>query len=710
MAELVSSIALNVLNKLASISYEEFNMAWSMKDDLKQLQQIMSNLGDVLIDVESKQGKSRELKNWLAQLKNVFDDVIDVLDEFECEILRRQVVKEHGSFCRKFVVSLPFDPCMDIVNTHNVSLKGKAFTCMEASISLSPSATSLKILSSLCLVGKVVAPMVVDAGDVTDEVTKKWQKRVVVSSLADSGVNYFKLGFENNVDRDWALEHGPWSFKGYTFALRMWSPSCEGCVSIDSIKLWVQIHNLPHEFFSIANGHLLGSLIGKVMKVELLEDNPMSWSLFLRVLVEVNIDKPLVSGCYFDLANGMKKWLQFKYEKLGMFCYFCGCLGHQRKGRSLSSPVTVESLKGAPFPMFGPWLSPASKYHDVFSSDLSQSVPAQCLAILPVHPPPVGTSTGNGNGDTVEEETLDVVRGSRKNLSGTARPSSGKAVLSRKKWVPKTRSGDGVRSHSGFANGVRSNSNGKGKGSAIFPSLEPMSRGKGDDFSPLPMPRVQMGPTGVLNKLGNNLCVGNVISTSGGPWAGPINSCGAAIGPSIFNTEVGVGLPDCSGPGDGFSGGKRLEAELSSQPNDKFEVLDQVSPLPSCFIKPSLTKTVDNSEAPLKIGGPIIGEGSSLGLVGGNETEPKDEEERALASFFNAQEQLLFDLKHFGRLDLFEIKKIGGDIGVPPSSETNERTTPFEKRKFEGSASLCTRPHKVHRKIALALRAFLMEF
>ncbi|KAF4362807.1 hypothetical protein F8388_022464, partial [Cannabis sativa] len=101
MAELVSSIALNVLNKLASLSYEELNMAWGMKDDLKKLQQIMSNLGDVLVDAESKQGKSRELKNWLAQLKHVFDDAIDVLDEFECEILRRQVVKEHGSFCRK---------------------------------------------------------------------------------------------------------------------------------------------------------------------------------------------------------------------------------------------------------------------------------------------------------------------------------------------------------------------------------------------------------------------------------------------------------------------------------------------------------------------------------------------------------------------------------------------------------------------------------
>ena len=33
---------------------------------------------------------------WLVQLKDVFDDIVDVLDEFECESLRRQSVKTHS--------------------------------------------------------------------------------------------------------------------------------------------------------------------------------------------------------------------------------------------------------------------------------------------------------------------------------------------------------------------------------------------------------------------------------------------------------------------------------------------------------------------------------------------------------------------------------------------------------------------------------------
>jgi hypothetical protein len=55
----------------------------------------------VLLDAEEKQAKSPSLSNWLAELKDVFHDFIDVLDEFECEDLRRQVVKKHGSTGKK---------------------------------------------------------------------------------------------------------------------------------------------------------------------------------------------------------------------------------------------------------------------------------------------------------------------------------------------------------------------------------------------------------------------------------------------------------------------------------------------------------------------------------------------------------------------------------------------------------------------------------
>ncbi|KAF4382130.1 hypothetical protein G4B88_009420 [Cannabis sativa] len=135
-------------------------------------------------------------------------------------------------------------------------------------------------------------------------------------------VNYFKLGFECVEDRYWALDFGPWSFKGYTFVFQAWSPCFEGSTLVDSLKLWVQIHNFPHEYFSVANGNRLGGLIGKFICVELEEDKPMSWKLFLRVLVEIKIEKPLVSSCFFDLAPGVKRSIQFKSSKEGLLSYF----------------------------------------------------------------------------------------------------------------------------------------------------------------------------------------------------------------------------------------------------------------------------------------------------------------------------------------------------------------------------------------------------
>ncbi|KAF4349192.1 hypothetical protein G4B88_015865 [Cannabis sativa] len=109
------------------------------------------------------------------------------------------------------------------------------------------------------------------------------------------------------------------------------------------------------------------------MTMDLDEEKPASWNVFLRVQVDLEFTKPLVSGCYFDLYSGVKRWLQFKYEKIRIFCYNGGCLGHQRRGYSLSSPVTVASCDGVPFPLYGPWLSMASSYQDVFSG--AQPIP-----------------------------------------------------------------------------------------------------------------------------------------------------------------------------------------------------------------------------------------------------------------------------------------------------------------------------------------------
>uniref|UniRef100_A0A803PKK0 Uncharacterized protein n=1 Tax=Cannabis sativa TaxID=3483 RepID=A0A803PKK0_CANSA len=80
---------------------------------------------------------------------------------------------------------------------------------------------------------------------------------------------------------------------------------------------------------------------------------------------------------------------------------------------------------------------------------------------------------------------------------------------------------------------------------------------------------------------------------------------------------------------------------------------------------------------------------------------------KALCNFFQAQESLIQELKHFGKLDLYEIRTLGGDIGVKSTSEINIRTTPFKKRKlFEVSASLCSRSHKMIRSHSGVIRDF----
>ncbi|XP_030477959.2 uncharacterized protein LOC115695000 [Cannabis sativa] len=79
----------------------------------------------------------------------------------------------------------------------------------------------------------------------------------------------------------------------------------------------------------------------------------------------------------------------------------------------------------------------------------------------------------------------------------------------------------------------------------------------------------------------------------------------------------------------------------------------------------------------------------------------------ALSNFFQCQESLLQESKQFGSLDLYEIKKFGGDFGVKPTYEINERSTPLMKGIFEGaSTSFCVRPLELIRHHPGVIRDF----
>ncbi|KAF4373092.1 hypothetical protein F8388_019274 [Cannabis sativa] len=57
----------------------------------------------------------------------------------------------------------------------------------------------------------------------------------------------------------------------------------------------------------------------------------------MKVQVDIDFAKPLTSGCYFDLANGEKRWIQFKFERIGIFCYKCGPVSSFARGALASA-------------------------------------------------------------------------------------------------------------------------------------------------------------------------------------------------------------------------------------------------------------------------------------------------------------------------------------------------------------------------------------
>ena len=74
----------------------------------------------------------------------------------------------------------------------------------------------------------------------------------------------------------------------------------------------------------------VGSRLGIVEEVEWKQrcDDP---NFFMRVKVVLPIGKPLRRGSFIAGSDGIRTWVSFKYERLPLFCHFCGMLGHDVK-------------------------------------------------------------------------------------------------------------------------------------------------------------------------------------------------------------------------------------------------------------------------------------------------------------------------------------------------------------------------------------------
>ena len=92
----------------------------------------------------------------------------------------------------------------------------------------------------------------------------------------------------------------------------------------------MQVWGLPFELFSEDVAMDMGNGIGKVVEVDC-KGVTADQAKFLRIRVEILLDKPLRRGSKIKGLHGEVVCVAFKYERLISFCFRCGILGHEAK-------------------------------------------------------------------------------------------------------------------------------------------------------------------------------------------------------------------------------------------------------------------------------------------------------------------------------------------------------------------------------------------
>lgn len=147
-------------------------------------------------------------------------------------------------------------------------------------------------------------------------------------SIREISIKTFLFQFFHSFDFAKVYNDGPWNFDGHLLlSHKMVAGEIPTTIPLHHALFWVQVHDLPMGCMALEVGKLMGNFVG-----ELVEYDPKNssdfWKSYMCIRVKLDVRVPLKRGKKIRLYNGVISQVRFKYERLTVFYFFCGMLGH----------------------------------------------------------------------------------------------------------------------------------------------------------------------------------------------------------------------------------------------------------------------------------------------------------------------------------------------------------------------------------------------
>ena len=182
----------------------------------------------------------------------------------------------------------------------------------------------------LSLIGKFLTCKSFNKMAVKNTIRRAWGLDKSLQIL-EVGPNLFQFKFQSEFEMDRVLRGGLWSFDNQLLMLQRWKKGMTvGNIRMDKASIWVQIWGFPFDMISPWVAKEVGNRLRDIEEVEERKGKD-DVNFFLRVRVALPITKLIRRGGFIAGSDGECHWVQFKYERLPLFCHFCGMLGHDLK-------------------------------------------------------------------------------------------------------------------------------------------------------------------------------------------------------------------------------------------------------------------------------------------------------------------------------------------------------------------------------------------